>query len=280
MEERSTVRESSVEVEGLEMRYRECGAGEPVLLLHGWPTSSVLWRNLMEPLGVTHRVIAPDLVGFGRSAKPVDASYSFRFHDRTLEGLRQALGLDAVNLVVHDLGGPVGLYWAVQRPERVRRLALLNTLVYPTPSWAVVLFVLATRVPWLNAWMAGPSGIRFAMRFGTESGAALDDAALRDYAEPFEERDARTALLKAGNQLSPKGFREIVRKLPTLTMPVRLIYGENDRILPDVAKTMARLERDLPQATKSSLPGCGHFLQEDEPVELARMLSDFLNDRA
>lgn len=284
-----TVRIQFAEVDGLRLHYLEAGppplppdAGpsrprDAVLLLHGWPTSSHLYRNVIPALARTHRTIAPDLPGFGNSAKPLDASYGFNFQARTLQAFLDKLGIDRVTLVVHDLGGPIGLYWATQHPDRVARLVLLNTLVYPEFSWAVKLFGLALRLPLLNQWLAGPSGIAFALRLGVERKAQLTPEVLRPYQAPFENPDARRALILTGMRLGLSGFRRIAEKLPSLDVPVRLIYGQNDRILPDIAATMARLQRDLPRAELTALPNCGHFLQEDEPERLGELLADFIN---
>src|ERR1700722_19545561 len=138
-----------VEVDGLRLHYLTAGSGSgaPVLLLHGWPTSSFLWRNVMPAIAAHRRVIALDLPGFGRSSKPLDASYSFRFYRRALDGFLGALGIDRIGLAVHDLGGPVGLSWAMLEPARRERLALLNTIVYPELSWAVIAFGAACRLP-------------------------------------------------------------------------------------------------------------------------------------
>ena len=265
-----------VEVEGLQLHYLEQGAGEPVLLLHGWPTSSFLWRNLIGPIAEHNRAIAIDLPGFGKSDKPLDPSYSFRYYDRVLNGFLDALGIDATGLAVHDLGGPVGLYWASQNPERIRKLALLNTLVYARPSWAVIAFVAAARMPGVRSWLASPSGLARAMRIGVHDKSRLTEEVIRGVQEPFETKEARRALLKAGTGLHPGGFKEIERWLPSADVPVRIVYGERDRILPDVAKTMRRVASDVsapPEIT--ALPDCGHFLQEERPAEVARILADF-----
>ncbi len=268
-------RSQFVDVEGLRLHYLEAGEGAPVVLLHGWPTSSFLWRNVMPQMAGHNRVLALDLPGFGQSAKPLAASYSFRFYDRVLEGFVDALGLDSVGLAVHDLGGPLGLYWAIQRPQRLARLALLNTLVYPRPSWAVLLFVLSLRLPGFRSVMTSPWGLGKAMQLGIADRSRVTAEMLAGVRAPFVSSEARTALVKTGCNLSPKGFQEIADQLSSLTVPVRLVYGERDRILPDVARTMARVKRDLPQADKFALPGCGHFLQEDQPDEVGRLLAEF-----
>jgi pimeloyl-ACP methyl ester carboxylesterase len=266
-----------VEVDGMRLHYLEEGTGEPVLLLHGWPTSSYLYREMLGPLATGgNRAIALDLPGFGRSDKPLDASYSFRFHDRVMEGFLDALGIEETGLVVHDLGGPVGLYWASQSPGRLSKLALLNTLVYARPSFAVVAFVVSTRVPGLRSRLVSPAGIRFAMRFGVADKERLTDDAIRAYQEPFASAEARRALLKAGTRLHPGGFKEIEVWLPRVEVPVRIVYGERDRILPDVARTMRKVAADLPSEPQvTTLADCGHFIQEERPAEIAEMLAAF-----
>lgn len=264
-----------VTVGEVKLHYLEAGMGPPVVLLHGWPTSSFLWRDVIPPIAERNRVIALDLPGFGRSDKPLGASYSFRYFDEILEGALAALGIEKTSLVVHDLGGPVGLYWASRRLERIERLALLNTLVYPRVSWAVMLFVLALRLPGLRSFMVSPRGLRGAMRLGVADPARLSQEVYAEVQAPFATRDARRALVKTGINLSPKGFAALARRLPAFKGPVRIIYGERDRILPDVAKTMARVKRDLPQAEVTALPDCGHFLQEERPEEIGRLLAAF-----
>ncbi len=269
-----------VEIGALRLHYLACGAGEPVLLLHGWPTSSHLWRNVMPWMAPSNRVIALDLPGFGQSAKPLGRTYNFRFYTEAIAGFLKALSIEQTGLVVHDLGGPVGMMWAVKNPEKVSRLALLNTLVYPEMSWAVKVFLMMTFLPGIKRWLVSAAGLATAMRFGVVNKAAMTPAVLEPYQAPFATVAAQNALLKAAQGLHPKGFEEIARLLSRLTCPVRLIYGEKDRILPDIASTMVRLQRDLPQAALSALPDCGHFLQEDAPEELGRLLVRFFSAEA
>jgi haloalkane dehalogenase len=260
----------------LNLHYLEAGEGDAVLLLHGFPTSSHLYRNIIPTLAKTHRVIALDLPGYGLSDKPLDARYNFRFFTDTLSAFLDALGIGATNLVVHDLGGPVGMYWAVRNPDRVKSIVLLNTLVYPETSWAVKLFLLALRVPGVRDFLVSPKGIVGAMKFGVVHKERLNREVLTPYTAPFESEPARKALIKAGSGLSIKGLAQIKKKLPEVQVPLRLIYGENDRVLPDVAKTMKRIQRTHPQAELTALPNCGHFLQEDDPDQVAKLIAAFL----
>jgi pimeloyl-ACP methyl ester carboxylesterase len=271
----STTTLPTISVDGMNVAYSDTGDGPPVLLLHGWPTSSYLWREIGPQLASEHRVIAPDLPGFGASSKPVGARYSFEFFERTLDALADQLGLEQIGLAVHDLGGPVGVHWALGRPGRVSRLALLNTLLYPEFSPAVVEFVTTLLDPVRREELVSPAGLTEVMRLGVSDPAALPDETLAAVRAPFDTPEARQALAEAGIGLAPKGFEEIARGLPELDMPVLGLYGAEDRILPDVAETFARVKRDLPHAEIVALPGVGHFLQEEAPEPVAARLARF-----
>lgn len=271
----ATIESQFVQVEGHRLHCLVAGRGEPVLLLHGWPTNAQLWRHVMRELGEHRRVLALDLPGFGRSDKPVDVRYSFGFYQRAIDGALEQLGVSRLGLAVHDLGGPVGLYWAVHNVDRVSSLALLNTLVFPELSWAVKLFGLTTFVPGLRHFISSAKGIAWGMKLGVTDRSRITPEVARLYQEPFETPAARRALLKAAQGLGPRGLRTIAEGLSALTMPVRIIYGERDRILPDVASTMKRVTKELPHAVTTALPNVGHFLQEDAPDEVARLLTEF-----
>lgn len=265
----------TAQVDGLRLAYRELGDGPPVLLLHGWPTSSFLWREVMKPIARANRVVALDLPGFGASDKPAGVRYGFDFFGRALDLFLAHLGIDRLGLAVHDLGGPVGLHWALDRPGRVTRLALLNTLVYPEFSEATKEFVRACVTPDLREALTSPSGLESILRDGLADPATLRPDVLAAVQEPFRTPEARRALADAGIGVSRKGFVQIARRLPTLRIPVRVIYGARDRVLPDVADTMARVKADLPQADVTALPDCGHFLQEEAPAEVGALLARF-----
>lgn len=257
--------------------YRELGAGQPVLLLHGWPTSSFLWRDVMPHLAERGlRPIALDLPGFGHTPPPPGERLDFSTYDRAIEAFIRALDLDAtpLGLVVHDAGGPIGLHWASQHPHRVSRLALLNTLVYPELAWEVVAFLAATRAPLISGLLARPSAIRLSLRLGVHE-RKLPAWVLDEYAAPFRDPARRKTLLRAGTRLSPAGFVRLSRWLESTRIPVAAIYGERDRLLPDIGRTVRRLGRALPQLEVTALPGRGHFIQEEEPAEVGRLLAGF-----
>ena len=267
-----------VQVDGLTLGYRESGTGPPVLLLHGWPTSSLLWREVMIPIARANRVVAVDLPGFGVSDKPLDVRYTFAFFGRVLDLFLARLGIAELGLAVHDLGGPIGLHWLLDRPGRVTRLALLNTLVYPEFSDAVKEFIRACAAPDASEKVTSPSGLEEILRDGLADRASLPSATLAALLEPFQIPESRRALAAAGIGVERRGFIAIAQKLPSLRVPVRIIYGERDRLLPDVATTMGRVKADLPQAEVTAFPDRGHFIQFEAPDQVGELLARFFAD--
>ena len=232
--------------DGLTLGYREVGSGPAVLLIHGWPTSSYLWRNVMPAIAEHNRVIAIDLPGFGASDKPADAPYDFGYFESAIDQFLTALGVDRVSLAAHDLGGPVAAHWTLGNQDRVTRLALLNTLLYPEFSDAVREFVSALMNPAERDKLVSPDGLTEIMRFGVTDPAVISDDIAAAVAAPFADHTNQLTLAKAGYGLGIRGFVEIAAGLPSLSCPVAAVYGIDDRILPDVADTFARLQRDVP----------------------------------
>lgn len=227
----------------------------------------------------THRAIALDFPGYGKSDKPLDPSYSFNFYNQLLTQFLAQINADKVHVVMHDLGGPIGVLWALRNQERIKSLIFLNTLVYSNFSAAVIAFTLALKMPIIREWATSPNGIARALRVGVENKDRISGELLRQYQSPFIDMSARQALIKSTTNLSIKAFKEIEAKLSSFTVPIRAIYGVNDRILPKVADTMKRIKADLPQTEITPIPNCGHFLQEDEPEIISNLISEFLNPK-
>jgi haloalkane dehalogenase len=261
--------------DGMTLTYRELGAGPPVLLLHGWPTSSYLWRNVMPPIARHNCAVAIDLPGFGGSDKPVGVRYDFDFYERALDGVLDRLEMDRFGIAVHDLGGPIGLHWMMRNPGRVTHLALLNTLVYPEVRPALIEFLKTLNNPDTRETLTGPDGLAGIMRSGLTDERRLTDEVLAAVRDPFREPSAREALALSTIGLDPREFAKIAGWLPSLDIPVRVIYGERDRVLTDVADTMARVSRDLPGAEVTRLPEAGHFIQEEEEERVGELLAEF-----
>lgn len=272
----SRISSKYVDLEDVRIHYLIAGAGETILFIHGWPTSSYLWRNIIAELSDQYQVIAIDLPGFGKSSKRVEDSYSFRYYQKVISGFLEKLEIEKITLGVHDLGGPIGLYWLIKNMNKVNRLILLNTLVYPEFSLMVKIFYLSTILPGIRHWLSSSRGIKWAMRFGVYQKTKLTAEIINNYQIPFQDQNSRKALLKSIRRLSIKGYEEISANLTNFKNPVQILYGEKDRILPKVAETMRRVKEDLPQAKMVSFSECGHFLQEEIPSELGMKIREFI----
>jgi len=266
-----------LEQDGLRMHYVEEGAGDPVLLLHGEPTWAYLYRTMIPPLAGVARVVAPDYFGFGRSDKPtLLEDYSYDFHYRSLERLADELDLRETTVVVQDWGGPIGLRLAVERPERVARLVILNTGIgagrAPSPEW------LRFR--------------EFVRRVGTDlvPGQLIGITCVTDLAEdvveaynaPFPTPESKAGVL-AFPELVPTEMDhpsaakmlEVRAGLERWENPALVLFSDSDPIFsPRAAERMAAR---IPGAGPAEIiPGAGHFLQEEKGQEIADRIVRFL----
>jgi haloalkane dehalogenase len=179
--------------------YREVGTGTPLIFLHGNPTSSHLWRNILPPVGASGRCLAPDLIGMGDSGKP-DIAYTFDDHARYLDAWFDALGLDRVVLIGHDWGGALAFDWAARHPGRVRGIAFTETIVKPMswadfPAAARPLFE-SMRTPGVGETMVLDQNafIEQALPRTTARGLSAEDLAV--YRRPYPSRQSRMPLLQ------------------------------------------------------------------------------------
>jgi len=257
------------------MHYVDEGHGDPVLLLHGEPTSSFLWRKIIPQL--PGRVVAPDLIGFGRSDKPEDVGwYSYDRHVDSIARLVQELDLTGLTLVVHDWGGPIGLRVAVEHPERVDRLVLLNTGIgggsAPSERWL--------RFREVVRELGGALDIGRLVEAGTAQG--LDDDVRAAYDAPFPTPESKAGALAFPEMVPTEPehpntapMNKVRDALREWDKPALVVWGAEDTILPDgIARAMVEL---IPGARGPVLlDGASHFLQEDRPDEVADAIRGLL----
>ena len=259
-----------VEVEGLRMAYVEHGTGHPILLLHGEPTWSYLYRRMIPPLAAIGRVIAPDLIGFGRSDKPVAANaYSYKSHTRWLRAFIEALDLTQITMVCQDWGGSLGLRVLAQQPERFARLVAMNTGISigdPRSEAFQKWRRFSQRVEWLDVPML--------MRNTIKKGPLLSDAEAAAYGAPFPSKDYQTAALVFPRLVPiradhPGAYenRAAIERLKTLDLPVLLPWGTEDAITSPAEPFLRSLFPNV--AEPLWIAGAGHFIQEDAGEEVA-----------
>ncbi|MBW1877048.1 MAG: alpha/beta fold hydrolase [Deltaproteobacteria bacterium] len=262
------------------MHYLDVGEGPPVLMVHGNPTWSFYWRNLVKGLSADHRCIVPDHVGCGLSDKPPGFH---RLEDRIahLSHLVETLDLRDVTLVVHDWGGPIGLGMAVRHPERIRRLVLLNTAVF---EGSLPLSIRMCRWPGVGpALILGLNGfLRVALLRAVADRTRIGGPVARGYLTPHRSWADREAILHFVQDIpleqehpTRQLFLDIDAGLTALEdCPVLLIWGEKDFCFtPEFRRGW---EERLPRAEVHALADVGHWVMEDAHERVVPLVRDFL----
>ena len=264
-------------IKGQRMAYHRAGKGEPVLLVHGITTYSFIWRKVMPFLIDTHDVIAVDLLGCGDSDKPLDRSYSLTSHAGYLKEFVAAIGLSKVHFVGHDLGGGIGQIFAVRHPEMLHDLTMINTVAHD--FWPVQP-IIAMRTPIVRQLMMAAVDVG-AFRIIVKRGLYHKDhltAELMDlFMKPLSTSEGRKAFLHFARCLDNKNLTEIETDLQKLKMPVLIIRGDRDVYLSSAIAE--RLHREIPGSMYVRIATGGHFIQEDEPDQIAQLLAQFIGHR-
>ena len=277
----------TMNVNGLEMAYHESGQGESVVFLHGNPTSSYLWRNIIPHISGRYRCIAPDLIGMGDSAKlPNTGAGSYRFveHRRYLDELLDRLALgDSVTLVLHDWGSALGFDWARRNDRRIAGIAYMEAIVRPV-EWS----------DWPEAareifeGFRSDAGEKMVIEDNLFVEAVLPGSILRDltpeehdeYRRPFKVPEHRRPTLTWPREIplagEPADVVEIVREysewLPGTSFPKLFINAEPGAILTGAQREFCRTWKNQTEVTVSGI----HFIQEDSPDEIGKAIHDWL----
>ncbi len=279
-----------IEVNGKSMAYAEAGEGDPIIFLHGNPTSSYLWRNVMPHVEVLGRLIAPDLIGMGDCDKLEDSGpdrYRFVEHRAFLDRLLEALGVTHnVTFVVHDWGSALGFDWADRHRDRVKGIAYMEALVLPLAweDWA-------DRVRPLFKGFRSPQGERMILEQNIFVEQVLPGAVLRDlsdeemavYRRPYRQPgESRRPTLTWPRELpiegEPADVVEIVESygewLSHSALPKLFINADPGAILTGRQREFCR---SWPNQREITVTG-SHFIQEDSPDEIGRAIAEWYQE--
>ncbi len=272
---------------GLKYHYLDEGKGDPVVMVHGNPSWSFYYRELVRELRGNYRTVVPDHIGCGLSDKPVDSYYSFTLKQRVddLEALLEHLDIrENITLVVHDWGGMIGMAYASRHPERIARLVVLNTAAFHLP--AAKKFPLALRL--CRDTQLGPFLIQGFNAFAR--GAAWVgckrkrmSAELRnDYCAPYDNWHNRIATLRFVQDIPLKpqdpGYdiiSEVEEGLHRFKdLPMTVCWGEKDFVFD--RHFLDEWKRRFPAAEVHSFADCGHYILEDAAAEVIPIIRNFL----
>jgi len=262
----------------------ETGQGDPIVFLHGNPTSSYLWRNVIPRLAGEGRCLAPDLIGMGKSGKP-DVACRFDDHARYLDAWFDALGLERVTLVIHDWGSALGIHWAKRHGDRVRGIAMMEAILRNIP-WEefpkeLVELFRGFRTPGVGEPLVLEQNVFVERVLPGAILRKLSEAEMAAYRAPFPDAKSRRPVLAWPRQLPLGGepaeiiavLGENERWLATSDLPKLLLTFEPGVLITEpVARWCQTRFRNL--TVRKIGPGL-HFVQEDHPAEIGDAVKEW-----
>lgn len=250
------------------------GMGDPIVLIHGFPTGSHLWSNVVSLLPTGHRIVVPDLLGFGRSDLGQDEDLTTRGHAQRMLGLLNALGISRCCLVGHHMGACIATRIASDTPSRVSHLALLHPLagdVTLTGTLAVLrAFLPLTRVTPMS-WIRAPLRRELTHWF---SDPARGRASVDQYLTAWQPPPRWRQFLRQLAALSASDVTECTRLLGALSIPVAIVASDDDPAVPRVA--LDRVRAALPAAALDIIRDVRHFSPEESPERIAGSIERLL----
>lgn len=266
--------EELVSIAGVRVRWRRAGAGEPVLLLHGMGASLYSFRHQLPALAGRFEAHAFDWPGYGRSDQPLDFDYSPSGYSRFLLAALDRLGAGAATLVGNSMGGLVALWTALHHPERVKRLVLIGTPVYPADRPHILWPLRWPVVGRLYQAVIGRWAVPFVARSCFVDKSVVDAPMLEEYGHAFRGREGAHAVatfLRRAVPPDPEAYFRRYRELPHATLVLR---GSHDGVVAQAS--VERFAAEHPRAKLVVLPGLGHAPHEERPEQVNPYLLEFL----
>ena len=259
-----------------------------MVFLHGNPTSSYLWRNIMPHLESQGRVIAPDNIGFGKSAKP-DLAYTYADHIRYIDGFIEALELDNITFVIHDWGSAFGFDYAARHPDKVKGIAFMESIIaplFPAESFDAMPKLLADFFTTMRDPIQGPE-LMIEQNYFVEAvlpnfiSRDLNEVAMNVYREPFIEKAARKPINQWPNEVpiggDPANVVDVVNNynawLLETDTPLLFLYASPGALNPpQIVDWWAARAKNM----ETAYIGAGlHYVQEDQPYAIGRAIADW-----
>lgn len=259
---------------GHKIAFLELGQGSPVILIHGIPTNSHMWRKIIPQLAANHRVIAPDMLNYGQSAKPESADVSINAQSRMIIQFMRSLGIRSADIVAHDIGGGVAQLIAVNDPEAVRKLVLIDSVCFdswPIPEFEPLQNPDAETAMSLETFVSMMRGF---MPTGVLNKSAMTDDVIDLYLSPWSTEDGKRAFFRNLRRLNKEYTQAIADELKNLRHQTLVIWGDHDPFQkPEYA---TRLAVTIPGAELAWIKDAGHWLIDEKPDEVAECIKNFL----
>lgn len=275
-----------VEVGRAKIAYIGEGNGSPIIFIHGYPTSSFLWRKVISLLSSDYRCYVPDLLGLGDTEVSLEEDYSMPFQAEMIKGFMDALKIDTATIVAHNQGGACGEIFAARYPDRVDSLILTNCVAYD--NWPVPRVKLRMRLAKfsITAWVSESYWLmklfyrsKFGLKLSVYDGSCITAEVIAEYLRPIytsreRKRRFRRFLLSGDCRYT----MEIADELRRFDKPTMIVWASEDRFLP--VSWGKRLYDEIQGSRRFEIiPFAGHLLPEEKPEELAGLINDFLSGK-
>ncbi len=268
-------------INGFNMHYVDEGVGEPILCLHGMPTWSYLYRKFIKVLSKTNRVVAPDAMGFGKSDVPQNKNYVMQEHIDNLKELVLNLNLKDITLIVQDWGGPIGFGLAVNYPEKIKRLIIMNTSIGVMKEGRKPWYAPLEEKGIYKQFIMNISGL---IKGGIYNKDKITDSMIEAYKAPFPSEKYYIGAfvwpkdIPVGESHPSASIMKFVRNnLERLEEQKKiLIWGVKDPIFPE--KLISWWNKIYPGIETHKIKNASHFLQEDAPKQIIDIIKQFLDN--
>ena len=266
------------DIDGTKMHYIDSGEGEPIVMLHGNPTWSFYYRTLIEGLSTTNRIIVPDHIGMGLSEKPQTADYCLAFHISNLKQLIDHLKLESFTLVVHDWGGAIGFGYAVENPEKVKRIVVMNSSAF-----------FDEKIPKRILLCRGVLGKFLVLCLNLFAKAATVMATVKElpkevkseYLRPYDTYENRIGIYTFLRDIPVRAEHKtrqllgnIEKKLSSLPSDILILWGARDFCF--TKHYYDRWKCFFPDAKAILYANAGHYILEDVPGEVLKEIQEFV----
>ena len=268
------------DVLGSKIHYIEAGEGKPIVFIHGNPTSSYLWRNVIPYLSAFGRCIAFDLIGMGKSSKPQNSRYDFKEQYDHAEGFIEAMGLDEITFVLHEWGGALGSYYASRHPQKVRAIALMESIIQPD-QWK--------SFPWnikrlFKKW-AGEKNYSVDKVIPSLTLRKMTKSEMDHYLTPFQDSESQKPALVWSTQLPIEGSAGEVHKilekafqfLQSSEIPKLWLWAEPGAIIRK--RDVKKWQKQWRNLQIQNVGEGKHFLPEDQPHSIGTSLARWVKQQ-
>ncbi|TMP06139.1 alpha/beta hydrolase [Pseudoalteromonas sp. S3178] len=266
-----------VSIEGHQIAYQEMGEGTPLLLIHGIPTNKSLWRNVMPELAKSHNVIAPDLLNYGESNMPKDIDVSINAQCRILIKFMDAVGIPKANIAAHDIGGGIAQLMAVNYPEKVNGLILIDSVCFD--SWPIPEFepLLEPGVEEKTTVDEFVDTLQDFMPKGVYDKSIMTDELKKVYLAQWSNEQGKAALFANMRRLNKEYTQAIAGELKSLPHETLILWGEEDNF--QKPKYAPMLEQTIPNSSLIWLEKAGHWCLDEQPEKILLLMSNFLKGK-